>query len=52
MLAVLTGIVMFNLLFESMLERQMGLLAIGPLLAVMVLIMSVEENKFARLEKS
>lgn len=52
LLAVLTGIVMFNLLFESMLERQMGLLAIGLLFAVMVLIMSVEENKFARLEKS
>ena len=52
LLAVLTGIVMFNLLFESMLERQMGLLFIGPLFAVMVLILSVEENKFVQSSKS
>lgn len=51
LLALCAGIVLFNLLFESMLERQMGLLFIGPLFAVMVLILSVEENKFARLEK-
>lgn len=51
-LAVVTGIVMFNLLFESMLERQMGLLFIGYLMAVMPLILSVEENKFVRSSKS
>jgi len=50
--AVATGIVMFNLLFESMLERQMGLLFIGALYAVMVLILSVEENKFGQSVKS
>lgn len=50
--AVLTFIIAFNLLFESMLERQMGLLFIGGLLAVMVLILSTEENKFVRVEKS
>ena len=48
---LLTAIVMSNLLFESMLERQMGLLFIGYLYSVMVLIMSVEENKFARMQK-
>lgn len=46
------GVVMFNLLFESMLERQMGLQFIGYLYAIMVLIMSVEENKFAQSSKS
>ena len=34
----LTGILLFNLLFESMLERQMGLLFIGYLLPLLVLI--------------
>ena len=33
----LTGILLFNLLFESMLERQMGLLFIGYLLPLLVL---------------
>ena len=47
-----TAVVMLNLLFESMLERQMGLLFIGPLYALMVLIMSVEENKFGQVRKS
>ena len=51
-LAMVTGVVMFNLLFESMLERQMGLLFIGYLATVMVLILSAEENKFCRMRKS
>lgn len=46
-----TGIVMFNLLFESMLERQMGMLFIGFFLALMVLITSMDENKFGRVAK-
>ena len=46
-----SGIVMFNLLFESMLERQMGLLFVGFLLALMVLITSVDENKFGHMAK-
>ena len=50
--AVMVGIVMFNLLVESMLERQMGLLFIGYLLSVIVLILSLEENKFGRVRKS
>lgn len=45
-------IVAFNLLFESMLERQMGLLFIGFLYAIMTLIVSCEENKFGRDGKS
>lgn len=49
LVVLLTFIVMFNLLFESMLERQMGLLFIGLLLPVIALIMSVEENKFGQL---
>ena len=40
------GIVAFNLLFESMLERQMGLLFVGLLLAIIALILRDEENKF------
>lgn len=51
-IALLTVIVMFNLLFESMFERQMGLLFIGNLYGIMVLIMSVEENKFVQMGKS
>ena len=50
--AVMIGVVMFNLLFESMFERQMGLQFIGYLYTIMVLIMSVEENKFAQSKKS
>lgn len=46
LMLMLVGVVMFNLLFESMLERQMGLLFIGYLLSVIVLILSLEENKF------
>lgn len=52
LLLMLEGVVMFNLLFESMLERQMGLLFIGYLLSVIVLILSMEENKFGRVRKS
>lgn len=50
--ALLTAIVAFNLLFESMFERQMGLLFIGSLYAYMALILSGEENKFVRTAKS
>lgn len=46
---LVVAIVMLNLLFESMLERQMGLLFIGFLMPTMVLIMSAEKNKFAHL---
>ena len=49
---LLSFIVAFNLLFESMLERQMGLLFVGFALAVMTLTVSCEENKFGREEKS
>ncbi|MBO7101227.1 MAG: O-antigen ligase family protein [Bacteroidales bacterium] len=52
LLLMLEGVVLFNLLFESMLERQMGLLFIGYLLSVIVLILSLEENKFGRVQKS
>ena len=50
--AFITAVLLFNLLFESMLERQMGLLFVGWLLPAMVLILSEEENKFARSPKS
>ena len=49
--ACFVGLVMFSLLFESMLERQMGLLFIGFFMAVMVLITSTDENKFGRLQE-
>ena len=52
LILLLTFIVTFNLLFESMLERQMGLLFIGFLYAIMTLIVSCEENKFGRDGKS
>ena len=52
LMLMLVGVVMFNLIFESMLERQMGLLFIGYLLSVIVLILSLEENKFGRVQKS
>ncbi|MBQ8704446.1 MAG: O-antigen ligase family protein [Bacteroidales bacterium] len=52
LIALLVAVVAFNLLFESMFERQMGLLFVGWMTAVMALIMSVEENKFARSPKS
>lgn len=52
LIAILTVIVAANFLFESMLERQMGLLFIGFLIAVMVLILSAEENNFAQIRKS
>lgn len=37
-----------NLLFESMLERQMGLLFIGYFMSLMTLLISMEENKFGQ----
>lgn len=40
-----TLVIMFNLLFESMLERQMGLQIMSYLMVVMVLILSVEQEK-------
>ena len=43
-----TGIVAGNLLVESMLERQMGLLFIGWFMVVMVLVVSKEQNKFGQ----
>lgn len=48
-LTLAMGVVLLNLLFESMLERQMGLLFIGFLYAYIVLVLSVEENKFVQL---
>ena len=51
-ITMMVGVVMFNLLFESMLERQMGLLFIGFLLSLIVLILSLEENKFGSVAKS
>lgn len=47
-----TGVVLFNLLFESMLERQMGMLFIGYFLSLMVLITSLDKNKFCQSSKS
>lgn len=46
-----TGIVAGNLLVESMLERQMGLLFIGWFMTLMVLVVNSEENKFCGKEK-
>lgn len=51
-LVLAVGVVLFNMLFESMFERQMGLLFIGYLYAYIVLILSKEENKFAQSGKS
>ena len=48
---LVVSIIAFNLLFESMLERQMGLLFIGYALAVMTLTVSCEQNKFGQLPK-
>lgn len=48
---LLTFIVCFNMLFESMLERQMGLLFIGPVYTVMALIVSTDKNKFGQLQE-
>lgn len=44
--AFFTGIVMFNLLFESMLERQMGILFIGFFFSIMVLITSMGVKRY------
>ena len=46
------AVVMLSLLFESMLERQMGLLFIGYVLSVIPLILSKEENNFGGMQKS
>ena len=51
-LAICASMVLLNLVFESMLERQMGLLFIGYLYSIMVLILSLEQNKFGRVQKS
>ena len=45
-ITVLSGIVIINLLFESMLERQMGLLFIGGLYSVMILLLSTEAKRY------
>ncbi len=45
---MLTFTVAANFLFESMLERQMGLQFVGALIAVMTLAVNVEENKFGQ----
>lgn len=50
-IAVACGVVMLNLLFESMLERQMGLLFISFTYAYIALIMNKKENKFGGFEK-
>lgn len=51
MAVMLTFVVAFNLLFESMLERQMGLLFIGPLFTFIILTINNEQNKFCQLPK-
>lgn len=43
-IVVLSSIVIINLLFESMLERQMGLIFIGGLYSIMVLVLGVEKQ--------
>lgn len=48
---MLTFCIAFNFMFESMLERQMGLLFIGALLPIMTLIVNCEQNKFGQLRK-
>ena len=40
-----------NFMFESMLERQMGLQFVGAIMSVMTLVVSLEKNKFGRVEK-
>ncbi len=51
LILMLTFCVAFNFMFESMLERQMGLLFVGPLMTIMALIINVEKNKFGQLTK-
>ena len=48
----LTFIVMFSLLFESMLNKQSGILFISAVYVAMALIISRAENKFGRLAES
>ena len=48
---LMTVIVCSNLLFESMLERQMGLLFIGFFASLMILLINIEENKFCQSPK-
>lgn len=47
----MTFITMCSLLFESMLERQMGLLFIGLVATIMVLIINDKEKKFGYVQK-
>jgi len=51
LILMLTFTVAANFLFESMLERQMGLQFIGALMAVMALAINVEQNKFCQKDK-
>lgn len=48
---MLTFCLAFSFMFESMLERQMGLLFVGALIPIITLIVSNEENKFGQLPK-
>lgn len=45
---LITLVICANLMFESMLERQMGLLFIGYFMSLIVLLISKEENKFGQ----
>lgn len=45
---LMSTIVCINLLFESMLERQMGLLFIGYFMTLIVLLINIQENKFGQ----
>lgn len=49
---MLCGTIVVNIAFESMLERQMGLLFIGFVYIYILLILSHEENKFGHVSKS
>lgn len=49
--STLTFCVMSNLMFESMLERQMGLLFVSPLWCFMLLTINIEKNKFGQFLK-
>lgn len=51
MVPMLTFCMAFNFMFESMLERQMGLLFVGALIPIMLLIINTEQNKFGQLPK-
>lgn len=51
LIGMLIFTVIFNLLFESMLERQMGLQFISLIYGTMLLIINLEQNKFCQSEK-